>query len=305
METESFVEMKTEVVLVEVAEARGLADLVTATGDQELTSRLKGAAERITLEAESQAQVLQEQASSLRAEAARAFAAVTEVVRKAEEDARLSALAAEQVTDEALQRHLEQIAAGDQARLNEGLEWLERAQTRAEAANEEARALEVEADAASRQAQSRPEVIAWRQLTAPFMERMKGARSRRAVSEVLQDAESQGLADEKLRQASASRTRQLGELAWHTRETVKLWARYAPGGGRMFPAVTHHGAVLLAAAGPGTIFEVSAEGRKVAVHLSEDGFSWVRRPSAGPFRAHGALVRRFDGQARSGHADAR
>ena len=304
METESLVAMKAEVVVVEAAGACGLADLVTATGDQELTSRLKAAAERITLEAESEAQDLHEQALRLRAEAARAFAALTEMVRKAEQDARLSSLAAEQVTDEALQRHLEQVAAGDKARLHEGLEWLERARAGAEAANEEARALEIEADAVSRLAQPRPEVIAWRQLTAPFLERMNGARSRRAVSELLQDAERQGLADKRLRQASASRTRQLGELAWHTRETVKLWARYAPGGDGMYSAVTHPAAALLAATGPGTIFEVSAEGRKVAVHLSEDGFSWVRRKADGPFEARGALVRRIDRRTDPAQADA-
>jgi hypothetical protein len=65
METESFLGMKTEVVVVEAAEGRELADLITITGDRELTSRLKAAAERITREVESEAHALYEQARSM------------------------------------------------------------------------------------------------------------------------------------------------------------------------------------------------------------------------------------------------
>ena len=304
METETIAEMETEFVVLEAVEARELADLVTVTGDQELTSTLKEAAERITREAESQAQARRERARSLRAEAAQALATVSEMAMHAEEDARLSALAAEQVTDEALRRHLEQIARGDEARLQEGLEWIERAQGRVEAVNEEARALELDADAALRCAQSRPEVIAWRQLTAPFMVLIGRSKTNRVIGEVLQDAERQGLADERLREKAACRTRQLGELAWHTREAVRLWARYAPGGDGMYPCTTLPQTSMLAAAGPGTIFEVCADGQKLAVHLSEDGFVWVRRKASGPFKPRGALVRRIDGRTAPLRADA-
>jgi hypothetical protein len=229
---------------------------------------------------------------------------VTEMALHAEEDARLSALAAEQVTDEALRRHLEQIARGDEARLQEGLEWIERAQGRVEVVNEEARALELDADAALRCAQSRPEVIAWHQLTAPFMVLIGRSKTNRVIGEVLQDAERQGLADARLRQAAASRARHLGELAWRTRETVKLWARYAPGGDGMYPCATLPQTSMLAAAGPGTIFELRSDGWKVAIHLSEDGFAWVRRKAGGHFKPRGALVRRIDGRTASLRADA-
>jgi len=304
METATIVEMATEVLVLEAVEARELADLVTVTGDQELMSALKATAERIALEAESEARALYGRARSLRAEAAQAYATVSEMAANAGEDAQLSALAAEQVTDEALRRHLEQIVRDDEARLQEGLESIQCAQARVETANEEARALELDAEAALQRARSRPEVIAWRQVTEPFMELIGRSRSTRVVAELLEDAERQGLADERLRQQAACRTRQLGQLAWHTRETVKLWARYAPGGDGMYSAVTHPAAALLAAASPGTIFEVSSDGRKVAVHLSEDGFAWVRRNAGGPFRPRGALVRQIDRRTDPAQADA-
>jgi hypothetical protein len=217
------------------------------------------------------------------------------MVRKAEEDTRLSALAAEEATDEALREHLQQMANADEARLREGLEWIEAAQLRVDAANEGARTLEAEASVARRQAQSRPEVMAWGHLTAPFLERIQRARSRKVVDDVVQDAGHQGLADGRLREAAASRARQLGELAWRTRETVKLWARYAAAGEGMHPRMTLPGTSMLAACGPGAIFEVSSDHRKMAVHLSEDGCAWVRRKASGPFKARGALVRRIAG----------
>lgn len=65
--------------------------------------------------------------------------------------------------------------------------------------HQEARALELDAEAALQRSQSRPEVVAWRQLTAPFVKLIGRSRSPRAVGEVLQDAERQGLVDECLR----------------------------------------------------------------------------------------------------------
>jgi hypothetical protein len=304
METESLVGMNTGIPGMQAAESHQLVELVTATGDQELISTLKSVAARITTEAESAAGAFSERACLVHSEAAQALAAVTKMVRKAQEDARFSALATEQVTDEALRHHLEQIARAGEARLHEGLERIERAQLWLQAADKEARALEAEAKAALQQAQSRPEVIAWRKLTTPFLERIGRAWSRRVVNDAIREAERQGLADEILSEAAISRMRQLGELAWRTRETVSLWARYAPGGDGMYPAITRPGTSQLAAAGPGTIFEVSPDIRKVAVHLSEDGCAWVRRKASGPFKARGALVRRIDGQRPSTLADA-
>ena len=294
METDLLVETRTGLLVADAEQGRELVELVTVTGDKELISTLKSEAERITGEAESTASALCERARRVRSEAARAFAAVAEMVRKAEEDARLSALVADEVTDEALGQHLRQMANADEAHLREGLEWIERAQLRMEAANEDARALESEASAARQQALSRPEVVAWLRLTAPFLDRIERARCRSAVDDAVQDAERQGFADGRLSEAAASRARQLGELAWRTRETVKLWARYASSADSMYPRLTLARTSMLAACGPGTIFEVSSDRRKVAVHLSEDGCAWVRREASGPFRARGALVRRID-----------
>ena len=299
MDTESLLATNVEVAAVEAAEIHHLADLVTISGDQELTSALKAAAVSITHEAETEAEAHCARARSLRAEAAEAFAAVAETVRKAEEDARLTTQAAEQATDEQLRRHLEKIARADEARVRKGFEWLERAQARAATANAEALTLEHEAEGALRRARSRPEVFAWRQLTAPFLERVERARSRRAVSEAVEDAERQGLADERLVQAAALRTRQVGELARRTRDTARLWARYAPGGDGMYPRLTHAETSMLAACAPGTIFEVSSDRRKLAVHLSDDGLVWVRRKATGPFRSRGAVVRRIGGRSAS------
>ncbi|MGH9650269.1 MAG: hypothetical protein ACRD3I_07335, partial [Terriglobales bacterium] len=198
---------------------------------------------------------------------------------------------AEEATDDALQEHLREMANTDKARLHEGLEWIERARLRMEAAEGEARTLEAEASSARQQALSRPEVVAWRQLIRPFQDRVNRARSRNAVDNTMQDAERQGFADGQLREAAAVRERQLAELAWRTRETVKLWARYAAGTDRMFSRITHPRTSTLAACGPGTIFEVSSDRRKVAVHLSDDGNTWVRREAHGPFKARGALIR--------------
>jgi hypothetical protein len=239
----------------------------------------------------------------VRSEAAQALADVSEMVIIAEEDARLTALAADEATDEALQQHLRQMADADEARLHEGLEWIERARLRMEAAEGEALALEVQASAALQQALSRPEVVAWRELMTPFLDRINRARSRKAVDSTVQDAERQGFADGQLKEAAALRERQLGELAWRTRETVKLWARYAAGADKTFSRITLPRTSMLAACGPGTIFEVSSDRRKVAVHLSEDGLAWVRREASGPFRARGALVRRINGLASAVAAD--
>lgn len=296
MDTESLLATNEEVAAMEAAEIDQLADLVTISGDPELTSALKAAAVSINREAETKAEALYARARSLRAQAAGDFAAVAEMVRKAEQDAGLSAQAAEQATDEELRRHLERIARADEARVREGFEWLERAQARVSAANAEARTLEHEAEGALRRAWSRPEVLAWRQVTAPFIERVERARSRRAVSEAVEDADRQGLADERLVQAAALRTRQLGELAWRTRDIVKLWARYAPGGDGMYARLTPAETSMLAACAPGTIFEVSSDRQKVAVHLSDDGLAWVRRRASGPFKGRGALVRRIGGR---------
>jgi hypothetical protein len=305
METEVLVETRTELLVADAEQGRELVELVTVSGDEELISTLKSVAERITGEAESTASTLCERARRVRSEAAQAFAAVTEMVGKAKEDARLSALVADEVTDEALRQHLRQMADADEEHLREGLEWIERAQVRMEAANEEARALEAEARAARQHALSRPEVVAWGRLTAPFLDRIERARRRRAVDDAVQDAEHQGFADGRLSEAAASRARQLGELSWRTRETVKLWARYASSADSMYPRLTLARTSMLAACGPGTIFEVSSDRRKVAVHLSEDGCAWVRREASGPFRARGALVRRTDAFSRVVGPDSR
>jgi hypothetical protein len=295
METELQVETRTELVLPAAEQGRELVELVTVTGDQDLISTLKSVAERIAGEAECAAGALCERARSVRSEAAQALAVVTEMVRKAEEEARLSALAVDQSTDEALRQHLQRMANADEARLHEGLEWIERAQLRIEAADEEARILEAEANLTRKQARSRPEVIAWRKLTAPFLVRIERTRSRRAVEDVMQDAMRRGLSDNRLAEAAASRARQLTELAWRTRETVKRWALYASAGDGMHPRLTLPRTSMIAACGPGTVFEVTSDRQKVAVHLSEDGSVWVRRKAYGPFKARGALVRRLDG----------
>jgi hypothetical protein len=107
-----------------------------------------------------------------------------------------------------------------------------------EAASQEALALESEASAARQQALSRPEVVAWLRLTAPFLDRIERAKCRRAVDDAVRDAERQGFADGRLSEAAASRARQLGAMAWRTRETVKLWARYASGADSMYPRLT-------------------------------------------------------------------
>jgi uncharacterized protein YkwD len=303
METEVLIDTRTEPPVSDTQQARELVALVAVTGDQELISTLRSIAERITLEAESAASALRERGRRVRSEAAQALADVSEMVSKAQEDARLTALAADEATDEALQQHLRQMADTDEARLHEGLEWIERARLRMEEAEGEARALEAEAIAARQQALSRPEVIAWRELITPFLDRIKRAGSRRAVDITVEDAERQGFADSQLREAAALRERQLGELAWRTRETVKLWARYAAGADRTFSRITLLRTSMLAACGPGTIFEVSSDRHKVAVHVSQDGLSWVRREASGPFRARGALVRRINGFANSVEAD--
>lgn len=72
----------------------------------------------------------------------------------------------------------------------------------------------------------------------PFLKHIERARRGRAVSVVVQDAERQGLADEGLREAAPSRTRRPGELAWRTREAVKLWVRFVPGNGGMYLRMT-------------------------------------------------------------------
>ena len=293
MQTDVLVETRTELLVAGAEQGRELVELATVTGDRELISTLRSVAEKIIGEAENAAGALCEQARRARSAAAQALASVTEIVGKAEDDARLSALAADEVTDEALRKHLRQMAGAADARLKEGLEWMERAQLRIESANEEARSLEAEASAARQQALSRPEVVAWQQLTTPLLDRIKRARSRRAVDDVVQDAERRGLTDGLMGEAAASKTRKLGELAWRTRETVKLWARYAAGADGMYPGLTLPRTSLLAACGPGTIFEVSSDRRKVAMHQSEDGCAWVRREASGPFRARGALVRRI------------
>src|SRR3990172_5028505 len=132
METEVLIETRTELLVADAEQARELVELATVTGDKELICTLRSVAERITGEAESGASALCEQARRVRSEAAQALAAVTGIVGKAEVDARLSALAADEVTDEALRQHLRQMADADDARLQEGLEWMERAQLRME-----------------------------------------------------------------------------------------------------------------------------------------------------------------------------
>jgi len=270
-----------------------LIDLVVITGDRELIAALRLAAESITKEAQREAVDLREQARRRRVEAAQALAAVRETVVRTEEEARLAAQAVAEVTDEELRRHLQRIASQEQARRRKALEWMERAQDGARLAAEEAQALEARAEQLLNSAEARPEVLAWRQLTAAFMERIQTARSFHAIRKALEEAERQGLDDERMHQAAALRREQLCELARLTRETMKLWARYAPGGDGMFPALTHPRTAILAAVGPGTIFEVNRDGRKLAVHTSHDGLVWVRRRASGPFRAHGARIRRL------------
>jgi hypothetical protein len=296
---QSIVAVGTEFSLTRVESPRDfvLAELAAATGDRELTSALKAAATRITSEAQARAAALREQARRRRAQAAEAFTSVTQMLESAEEDARLALLAAEEVADEALRRHLTEIALKDKARVREGLEWLDNARVQVEAASKEAQELELEAEAITTSARSRPEVAAWRQLTEPFVDRVNQATSTSAVGEILKDAEGPGLADERVTEAGACRVRQLSELARCTRETVKLWARYAPGGDGMYPDLTQRESAVLAAVGPGTIFEVRSDGQKLAVHTSEDGLVWARRKASGPFRSRGALVRRILGRA--------
>ena len=295
MSVESIVAVETEFSLAKAERPRHfvLAELAAVTGDRELTSALKAVATRITSEAEVRAAVLREQARRRRSEAAEAFTGDAQMVKSAEEDARLAALAAEEVADEALRRHLTEIAVQGEARVREGLKWLDKARVQVEAASEEAQELELEAEAITTSACSRPEVAAWRQLTEPFMDRIKHATSTRAVGEVLKDAERQGLADERVAEAGACRGRQLNELARRTRETVKLWARYAPGGDGMYPDLTQREATSLAAVGPGTVLEVRDDGQKLAVHTSEDGLVWTKRRAGGPFRPRGAFLRRI------------
>jgi hypothetical protein len=276
----------------EVAEADTLADLATATGDPGLTEALRIAAERITCAAEAEAAGLREQARIRRTEAGQTYAAASELLAKTSEEGRLLELAAEEVSDEGLRRHLVGIVAFEDARRAKAVEWLERAQELLEAASQEAKELEARAEGILNYTRARPEVIAWRQLTAQCLDRIERARNARAIDSALHAAERQGLIDERLRQAAVERKRQLGELARRTREAVKLWARYASGTDGLYPSLTLSGTVLLVAAGPGTIFEVSADGRKLAVHLSEDGVVWVRRRAHGRFEARGAMARK-------------
>jgi hypothetical protein len=270
-----------------------LAELAAATGDHELTIALKAAATRITSEAQTRAAALREQARRRRSEAAEAFTSVAQLLETAEADSRLALLALHEVTDEALRRHLTEIAVQGEARVREGLEWLDRARVQVEAASKESQELEFEAEAIATSAHSRPEVAAWRQMTEPFVDRINQATSTRAVGEILKDAERQGLADERVVEAGACRGRQLNELARRTRETVKLWSRYAPGGDGMYPDLTQRESTVLAAVGPGTIFEVRGDGQKLAVHTSEDGLVWTGRKAGGPFRSRSALLRRI------------
>lgn len=293
MSMQSIVAVETKFPLTEAEEPRDflLAELAAVTGDRELTSALRAAASRIVSEAESRTAPLREQARSRRAEAGQALTAVRDMLARAEEDAQLASLAVEEVTDDALRRHLSEIAAQEEARVREGLEWLERARGQTEAASKQGEELEHEGEAIVTSAHSRPEVAAWLQLTEPFMDRIRQATSTRALGEILEDAERQGLADERLSEAGACKRRQLNELARHTRETVKLWARYAPGGDGMYPDLTQRQATCLAAVGPGTIFEVHDDGQKLAVHTSEDGLVWTRRRAGGPFSSRGAFLR--------------
>ena len=299
MSMESIVAVGAEFSLTRIEAPRDfvLAELAAVTGDRELTSALRAAASRIIGEAEARAADLREQARRRRSEATEAFTAVAQMVKSAEEDAGLAALAAEEVMDEALRGHLTDIATQEEARTREGIEWLDTARVQVESASKEARELELEAEAVATSAHSRPEVAAWRQLTEPFVDRVNQATSARAVGEILKDAERQGLADERVAEAGACRGRELNELAGRTRETVKLWARYAPGGDGMYPDLTQREATSLAAVGPGTIFEVRSDGQKLAVHTTEDGLVWTRRKACGPFRSRGALVRRIPGRA--------
>lgn len=295
MSMQSITAVETGFPLTEAEERRDfvLAELAAVTGDRELTNALRAAANRITCEAEARATTMREQARGRRAEAAQSFTPITEMLARAEEDARLAALAVEEVADEALRRHLTEIAAQEEARVREGAERLERARAQMKTASEEARQLELEAEAVATSARSRPEVAAWRQLTEPFMDRIKQATTTRAVGEILKDAERQGLADERVTEAGACKGSQLNELARRTRETVKLWARYAPGGDGMYPDLTQREATCLAAVGPGTVFEVRDDGQKLAAHTSEDGLLWTRRRAGGPFRSRGAFMRRI------------
>ncbi len=270
-----------------------LSDLVVITGDRKLIAAIRLAAEGITKEAQREAVDLREQARRRRVEAAQLLAAVRDTILRTEEEARLAAQAVEEVTDEELRRHLQRIASQEQARRRKALEWMETAQGRARSAAEEAEALEAQADQLLNSAEARPEVVAWRQLTAAFMDRIQAARSFHAIRMALEEAERQGLDDKRMHQAAALRKEQLSELGRLTRETVKLWARYAPGGDGMFPGLTHPRTAILAAVGPGTIFEVNRDGRKLAVHTSQDGLVWVRRRAGGPFRMRGARIRRL------------
>ncbi|HET7011025.1 MAG TPA: hypothetical protein VFI11_09640 [Anaerolineales bacterium] len=272
-----------------------LAEVALATGDLALTDALRSAAGKITLDAEAQANSFRGQARRLRADAAAAFASVCESLKHAERDARLAAFTLSEITDEELQLHLKGIAVQEEARVREGLERLERAHARVHAASSEAQELEHEADAVTATALCRPEVAAWHRLIRPFEDRIQRASSGRAVRGILEEATNRGLTEDRLKDAAASRMRELSELSRRTRETVKLWARYASGNG-MFPGVTLPATGSLAAVGPGTIFEVSSDGDKVAVHVSRDGFTWARRGAAGPFKARGALVRRIHGR---------
>lgn len=295
MSMQSIVAVGAEFSLTRIEPPRDfvLAELAAVTGDRELASALRAAATRITSEAQTRAAALREQARRRRSEAAEAFTAVAQMVKSAEEDVGLAALAAEEVMDEALRRHLTEIAVQGEACVREGLKWLDTARVQVEAASREARELELEAEAVARSAHSRPEVAAWRQLTEPIIDRIKHATRTRAVGEVLRDAERQGLADERVAEAGACRGRQLNELARRTRETVKLWARYAPGGDGMYPDLTQREATSLAAVGPGRVFEVRGDGQKLAVHTSEDGLVWTKRRAGGPFRPRGAFLRRI------------
>ncbi|MEE9230677.1 MAG: hypothetical protein V3U86_08225 [Acidobacteriota bacterium] len=297
-ETTEAVRMDADALDFEVAETGALADLAAATGDRGLTKALRLAAERITSTTEMEAIYLREQARSRRAEAAKTYATASELVLKANEEGQLAELAVEEVSDEGLRHHLDGIVAFEDARRAKAIEWLERAQEILKTASLAATELERRAECTLRDAQARPEVIAWRRLTAECLDQIEHARSATSIDGALREAEGQGLIDERLRKAAVQRKRRLGELAQQTRETVKLWARYAPGGDGLHPPLTLRGTALLAAAGPGTIFEVGADGRKLAVHRSDDGLVWVRRRAGGRFKPRGATMSRIERPAR-------
>ena len=277
----------------EVAEVDALANLATVTGDRRLTEALRLATERITSEAKKEAALLREQARSLRAEAAKAYATASELLSKADEEGRLAALAVEEVSDEGLRRDLNRIVSFEDARRAKAIEWLEKAQELIRAACQEAGVLDRRAERMLSDARARPEVVAWRHLTAECRAQIERGRNATAIDGALREAVHQGLMDEHMRHAAVHRKRQLGELARRTRETVKLWARYAPGGDGLYPSLTLPGTALLTVAGPGTIFEVGADGQKLAVHRSDDGFVWARRRARGPFKSRGAMTRRI------------